>query len=1083
VRFVVTAIGAEGGRTVGQVVDDVVRYLDKPRPAARVVEGESAPGASDYYADGSNEPGRWLGEGARALGLSGGVDRDELARLLSGRDPSTGERLIGAAGSAGRRATLGVGAHSAGGIDGERLYDRHDASRALGVEEEELDRLIETGAARAFSVVLQVATGRAVAPPLGPFLVAQISGGGVLVTEGALAACETAMTTGASPEEVEAAGAGDDLYSLAEASRIAGVTRRYLRRLALASERHRAEIDAERAAGRAPRRAYLDAIRGTRGQWLVSRQELVEFLRRRTTPAVRVGYDVTLTTEKSLSVLALLGTAQTRNGVLEAIRTGNDAGMAWLEERAARARVAGDVVRTTGWSAASFLHLTSRALDPFAHFHNVIAASVATSDGDRRTLDARHLYANVAAASAIATVEMRKRLTDTLGVGWRPSASGGWEIDGIPDPVLREFSRRRNEIDEAIAHLEAEIGRSTTLAELQQVVANTRPPKQQADAADLASDWHARAVALGFDPAELASCCRTLGTRPVPGAAELAPHVFGPNGVCADTSVFTYSDLLRTLADSPRPSDHQPGTEDRAVTEPIIISATELQELAATLLQSPDVVHLDDPDVTALELARFTTRDILATQARIIDGYRSGLGAGAAVVPHSAVDHCLTQSTLAPDQADLVRRLTTSGHRIQCAIGRAGSGKTTALATAADAWHTTGYRVVGAAVKGEAARLLGDAAGIPSETVAWYLVPRNVGAPPVDHRTVLIVDEASTLSDHDLDALVRLCTSTGATLRLIGDPVQHSAVTPGGMFRVLCEKHPTLTPQLTISRRLQHPADRAAADHLREGRVTDALRVLHDAGHLHYAADDAALYAKLLDSWWRDHQAGRPHPLVERSNHRRRQLNRLARRLLQANGELGPDVVDASGGRAFAVGDRVTARRPARGLHPAGQPKRYVRNGMTGTVVGVAAGTSCDEDVLHVSFKGVGVVDVPRDFFDDRHRHGRSDAGLDHAYALTSYAVQGATFDASTSHIDENSTRAEAYVDLTRGRWANQLYATRQEDALDGEHLPKAPPPPLEVTLAARLAKSGEVTAWEIAHADNRQVGAPAAARRNLERP
>jgi hypothetical protein len=126
---------------------------------------------------------------------------------------------------------------------------------------------------------------------------------------------------------------------------------------------------------------------------------------------------------------------------------------------------------------------------------------------------------------------------------------------------------------------------------------------------------------------------------------------------------------------------------------------------------------------------------------------------------------------------------------------------------------------------------------------------------------------------------------------------------------------------------------------------------------------------------------------------------------------------------------------------------------------------------------------VPRDFFDDRHRHGRSDAGLDHAYALTSYAVQGATFDASTSHIDENSTRAEAYVDLTRGRWANQLYATRQEDALDGEHLPKAPPPPLEVTLAARLAKSGEVTAWEIAHADNRQVGAPAAARRNLERP
>jgi hypothetical protein len=737
--------------------------------------------------------------------------------------------------------------------------------------------------------------------------------------------------------------------------------------------------------------------------------------------------------------------------------------MAWLEERAARARVGGDVVRTTGWSAASFLHLTSRALDPFAHFHNVVAASVATSEGDRRTLDARHLYANVAAASAIATVEMRKRLADTLGVGWRPSASGGWEIAGIPDPVLREFSRRRNEIDEAIAQLEAEIGRSTNLAELQQVVAKTRPPKQQADAADLASDWHARAVALGFDPAELASCCRTPGIRRVPGAGELAPHVFGPEGVCADTSVFTYSDLLRTLADTPTPPDHEPGTEDPAATEPIIISGSELQELAAALLQSPEVVHLDDPNVTAVEFARFTTRDVLATQARIVDGYRSGLGAGAAVVPRSAVDDCLARSTLAPDQADLVRRLTTSGHRIQCAIGRAGSGKTTALAAAADAWQTAGYRVVGAAVKGEAARLLGDAARIPSETVAWYVVPRDGGAPPVDHRTVLIVDEASTLSDHDLDALVRLCTSTGATLRLIGDPVQHSAVTPGGMFRVLCEKHPSLTPQLTVSRRLQHPADRAAADHLREGRVTEALRVLHDAGHLHYAADDAALYAKLLDSWWRDHQAGRPHPLVERSNHRRRQLNRLARRLLQANGELGPDIVGASGGRAFAVGDRVTARRPSRALHPCGQPKRYIRNGMSGTVVDITVGVSGDDDVLHVNFTGVGVIDVPRRFFDDEHRRGRTDAGLDHSYALTSYAVQGATFDASTSHIDENSTRAEFYVDLTRGRSANRLYATRREDALDGEHLPKAPAPPLEATLALRLAKSGEITAWELA--------------------
>ena len=1056
-RFVVTAIGSVGGRTVAQVVDDVVRYLDKPRPSPALAAGPEGPGAAGYYTDGSNEPGRWLGAGARALGLSGQVDRDDLARLLSGRDPATGERLVAATGSAGRRSSLGVGSHTSGGVDGERLYGERDAAAALGVEADEFGRLVQAGTTRAVATLVSALTHQPVSMPIGPFLAARIDGDSVVVSEDELAKCEEAMAAGASPAEVEAAGDAGDLYSLGEAARIAGVTRRYLRRLAGVHERHRPEIDAAVAAGQPPRRAYLVAERGTRNQWLVSRGELVEFLRRRTTPAVRVGYDVTLTTEKSLGVLGLLGDADTRRGVLDAIRAGNDTGMGWLEARCAKARAGGEVVEATGWSAASFLHTTSRALDPFPHHHNVIAAAVETLDGHRRTLDARHLYSNVAAASAVATLEMRRRLTETLGVQWRRSASG-WEVSGIPDPVLREFSQRRNEIDAAIAQLETQIGRTTNLGELQRVVAATRPPKQQADAKDLLGDWQARAAIHGFSAEDLAACCHPGRTdRPPPDRGQLADHVLGPDGVCADTSVFTYSDLLRSLVDAPVSVDGEP--------QPLSATVEELEDIATELLASPEVIPLDHgTDVSGGGHPRFTTWRVLSVQSGIVDSYRVGLGAGLAVVGQEIVDEHLRDTGLGADQAQLVREFTTSGHRIQCAVGRAGSGKTTALAAAAAAWRAAGYRVVGAAVKGEAARVLGATAHIPAETVAWYLVPRTGGTPPLDERTVLIVDEASTLSDNDLAALIALTTTTGAALRLVGDPAQHSAVTPGGMFRVLCESHRALTPELAISRRLQHPADRAAAEHLRAGRVADAIATLHDAGHLHYAADDAALYAKLLDSWWRDHQAGRHHPLVERSNHRRRQLNRLARRLLQANGELGPDLVAASGGRSFAVGDRVTARRPARHLHPDNQPGRYVRNGMTGTVIAAASNDDPERDLLRVDFEGIGAVEVPRGFFDDHHdRNGRLDAGLDHAYALTSYAVQGATFDASTSHVDESSSRAEFYVDMTRGREHNRLYATRREDPLDGEHLPKAPLPPLEATIAAQLAKNGEITAWELA--------------------
>src|SRR3546814_3374636 len=69
---------------------------------------------------------------------------------------------------------------------------------------------------------------------------------------------------------------------------------------------------------RSPSRSYLVAHRGTRNQWIVTRGELAAFLERRNTPAVRVGFDLTLTTEKSLGVLALLGDDATRRTVLDA---------------------------------------------------------------------------------------------------------------------------------------------------------------------------------------------------------------------------------------------------------------------------------------------------------------------------------------------------------------------------------------------------------------------------------------------------------------------------------------------------------------------------------------------------------------------------------------------------------------------------------------------------------------------------------------------------------------------------------------------------------------------------------------------
>jgi conjugative relaxase-like TrwC/TraI family protein len=1069
VRFTITPLGGAGS-TVGQVVDRIVRYL-RPTPPPPPRAGPAEPeGPSRYYADSGEEPGRWLGLAARAAGLHGEVQPEDFARVLAGRDPRTGERLITAQGSAGRRPQLGAGNPTRFRPDGEPLYGEADAAAALGVTKAEVARMLDVGTGIALSALIPApgrvpgslpgsTPGSASVEVVGSYLVPIVDeDGNRWLTASELARCEATRAAGVDPSAIASAGKAEDQFLIGEAARLAGVTVRYLRTLASRYENNQAEIDAAIATGRQPRRAHLVAYRGSRGQWIVTRQHLVEFLERRRPPAVRVGFDLTLTTEKSLGVLALLGDADTRRAVLDTIERGNDWAVGWLEDHAAAARVDGEPVKATGWTVASFRHLTSRALDPFPHHHNVVANTVTLPDGSRRALDARGLYQHAQAASALATAEMRHQLSTRVGVRWRPGRRGGWEIAGISDRVVTEFSRRRNEIDDALRELEEAIGRGAHPGEVENIVLRTRPGKNHTPAAELVEGWRARAATHGLDTRALAACHGHEYPVAEPDTEKLFASLAAPDGICAGGSVYSRADALVALANHPVPAAN-------SNPQPLLFGAARLEALTDQFLTSHHVVRVAGPDD-----GLFTTVDMLGLQDRIVSRFRKGLHRGASLAPDPVLGEVLDRhSHLTGEQRALVESWCGSGHRFQAAIGRAGTGKTTTVAAAADAWTAAGYRVLGTAVKGEAARTLAATTGIACETVAWYLAHDDPHTAPLDARTVLVVDEASTLADRDLDRLMWMAATTGATLRLIGDPAQHGAIAAGGMFRVLCEHHRRGTPELTATHRVQDPHDCAAAEALRAGRIDQALDHLAAAGHLHIVGDDLTMHRQVLARWWESHQAGLDHPMVDRRNSTRRQLNRLAHLLRQVHGEIGSDEIVASGDRRFAVGDRVTARAPNRDLHPPGDRTSYVRNGALGTITFIHPGRrSRQRDTITVDFDGIGIINVPRTFFDHHcTRAGRTEVGIDHAYALTSYAVQGSTRDVSTSRVDATATRAEAYVDITRGRLANHLYLTSASDPLDGEALPRVPAPPADEAVAQRLQRStGELTAWELVHAD-----------------
>lgn len=112
-RLDVTPLGG-AGRTIahvaGAIVEDLEGGVGDPGGGllSPTVGGSSGEGLVSYYGDSAEAPGRWIGQGAAAHRLEGTVEPGALARVLEGRHPHTGARLLTARGSS-QRTHLATG--------------------------------------------------------------------------------------------------------------------------------------------------------------------------------------------------------------------------------------------------------------------------------------------------------------------------------------------------------------------------------------------------------------------------------------------------------------------------------------------------------------------------------------------------------------------------------------------------------------------------------------------------------------------------------------------------------------------------------------------------------------------------------------------------------------------------------------------------------------------------------------------------------------------------------------------------------------------------------------------------------------
>jgi conjugative relaxase-like TrwC/TraI family protein len=194
-------------------------------------------------------------------------------------------------------------------------------------------------------------------------------------------------------------------------------------------------------------RAFIDARDPTSGTALFPSHR-----RERTVMAI----DVTLSPPKSVSLLWAFATAETSSLVSIAHVEAVTAALEVLQERAAVTRQQTGGVRrqvpTSGLAIATFVHRTSREGDPQLHSHCVIPNLVHRPDGSYVAIDAAGLYGWAKAAGSIYQEELRRRLSERLGVGWGPDRNGTREMLGFTEAQLERFSKRTDQIHE---HLQA----------------------------------------------------------------------------------------------------------------------------------------------------------------------------------------------------------------------------------------------------------------------------------------------------------------------------------------------------------------------------------------------------------------------------------------------------------------------------------------------------------------------------------------------------------------------------------------------------------------------------------------------------
>lgn len=576
------------------------------------------------------------------------------------------------------------------------------------------------------------------------------------------------------------------------------------------------------------------------------------------------GWDFAISAPKSVSIMALVCQDEK---ILAAHERAVGVALDYLEEHASfRRRDEGKIVHeTTGrllW--ARFTEHASRELDPHLHTHVVVLNMTnRDQDGQMVSLETRAMYAEQMTAGQVYRNELAHQLREQ---GWEVAFDprrGLFEIQGVPQRMIDDMSRRAEQIDQHAA----EHGLEGQAARRQSFYA-TRGPKMKIGHEALHDQWLERARPYEKDVGiTRAEAERVLDREIGPDAATAArAMLFGIRQTESTEAVNNLGRLLGTALAS-----HVGEVRLRDV-RPLVEEHEARRKLLHTRHDTGDEIRTRGRTTrrsARLELA-------LTHHLALAQGDARPIGSADRLLP------VLAEAGLDPAQERAVVHMALSRDRVTGIHGVAGAGKSTLVRSLREVAGSSST-LLALAPTSSAAADLGKKAEIESRTVASLLAGGGRG---ITDRHVLILDEAGQLGSRQALRMLEISRKTGARLILLGDNKQTGAIEQGKPFWLM-QKLGLPTAELPESRRQETKAMKEAVTFARAGDYAASIGRLDKVTA---GANAAALAKDLVNEWTRLKPENRDHTnILVLDNASRLIVNSRIRDALKREGVVAAD--------------------------------------------------------------------------------------------------------------------------------------------------------------------------------------------------